>query len=246
MDTQTIPFVERILAFSKMQRREDVLVLGQNAAAIASVTRAIDQNRHVVADGLDNLLEYGSIVMATRDPASLHHFSSLEHTTESSHHRGFQLLICIGRPNHTSTTFVRDTLRQLSTMSSPGGRILIEMYRQPIDGGRLEHWSQTEARYRGVAQSAGFRLHEINGVTREGDLPTTVADIHAFTVSLVNAAVSIEGSKHQKTILRVARTQRSFVKGAYSQNISHAADKSLKLLLDGKRRRLFATLYADG
>jgi hypothetical protein len=160
-------------------------------------------------------------------------------------HQDFQLLICTGRPDLTSAFCVTQTLHQLSTFCSPGSRILIEMYRKPSVEGRLEHWSQTEVRYRRAARSAGFQLQEINGVAREGEFPTTIADIHAFTVSLVSVAASIKGSQDSRTILRVARMQRAFLKGACSRDVNRAVDKSLKLLLGGKRRRLFATLRTD-
>ena len=247
MDTRKIPVITRTLAFAKTQGCEQILALGKDAQSLAHAIEAVNKNRLVIAVPSEGCKAPALDTLPKSIPRPTLQSSTTGATTIKWVDLDFQLLICTGSPRLTAIPAVRRTLRSLSLLSSPSSRIMIEMYRISSNAHELEHWSQTERRYRRAVQTAGFQLQEVNGVTRDDDFPTTIVDVHAFTVSLIDAANLTEtaDASGSDKLRRVARTQRKFLKRASSRNVKDAVDRWLERLLGGGTRRLFATLRAS-
>jgi hypothetical protein len=158
-------------------------------------------------------------------------------------HGTFNVILCMGRPDVVGAPHLAEFLRGWSHLLSPGGRIFVEMHR--IEQG--EPWRQVEARYRSAADSAIFRLMEINGTFVDDQLDTEMFELSARADQLRKTANLIEPVDKQAAVdLRqraadedARTTQMKAVRGNARIPLE---DEMLEDILGGRHQTLYAML----
>lgn len=243
MPCQNVPVALRLLSLSGIQPDDSVAIFQNDIENLGEVVeRAIG----------------GRPTLETRFPPNVTSATALLESTKRERSRAtrapcpsthtvvpqrvlFHVLICVGRPHLTAATALARSLRIWSNSILPGGRVLVEMFRQNGETQGTQ-WSSVERRYQDAVNRAGFVIKSINGIDRDQDLPTTVIDLYASVLSLSRV---VESPEYRAWVTDEMKDDVT----AYRKDLSTAATTKGKAVVDtilsdflGQGCRLFAVL----
>ncbi|KAG9568549.1 hypothetical protein KCU71_g2695, partial [Aureobasidium melanogenum] len=217
-----------------------ILVFEDATAPVASMAKTILDDRLVVA--VRSTL--GTQTMLSDPCTSVQYIGrsfseQIESVMARSNSRGFHRIVCLGRPDLSSTMTLAKSLKDWEKYLAPGGRIIVEMYRY-LDC-PTEHWKCTEARYRETVQETGFQIEQLNGVERDSSFLTGPIEIYTHALSIKNTARQISPLDNHRSqhLFEVANALQTKLKMSRQ---ARSLESIIDDLLGGRDRRLFATL----
>ncbi|KAG9533480.1 hypothetical protein KCU93_g358, partial [Aureobasidium melanogenum] len=104
-------------------------------------------------------------------------------------HDKFGRIVCLNRPDLTSTLTLAANLRVWAKWLQPGGRIVIQTFGKDLEVD--EGWMERERRYRDAIAATEFEFEQINGVQREADFLTGRIELQAYILSIKRTAQMI-------------------------------------------------------
>jgi hypothetical protein len=230
----------RLLSISRVEPG-DMLVYEDVTGAFAARAKAVLQHRTVVAvrsqPGSRNVLSNPtrSVQYLGRDHPAL-----IIPTMKRGGALGFLRIVCLGRPDLSARVHLADSLKEWKTYLAPGGKVVVEMHRNPSSP--AEHWKVTEAAYRESIKSTGFELEQINGIERDEIFSTGAVEIYTYALSLKQTAQLIRPQDERRAQQLIMRSRILFARLKTAKR-THRVEEMLEELVEANLgHRLFATL----